>query len=225
MKVIFNNKINLALIILILLHRYFPLSSQTESRVMNRTMSDKFMVESTTLISAGFEWTIHGDKNRNSRVSVSFRRLGDNNWMEGLPLLRIGGEKIYGHGQRWVYTTPDMFAGSIFNLVSNTAYECRFKLEDPDGVEGMEKVKAEKPDLVLLDIMMPGKGGISMYRDLRRDEETKDIPVIIITGVARGQRFEESMMRKDPHIPLPDGYIEKPMKPEGLLELVGKLLK
>ena len=94
-----------------------------------------------------------------------------------------------------------------------------------DGVEGMEKVKAEKPDLVLLDIMMPGKGGISMYRDLRRDEETKDIPVIIITGVARGQRFEESMMRKDPHIPLPDGYIEKPMKPEGLLELIGKLVK
>ncbi len=94
-----------------------------------------------------------------------------------------------------------------------------------DGVEGMGKVKAEKPDLVLLDIMMPGKGGIAMYRDLRKDEETKDIPVIIITGVARGQRFEESMMRKDPHIPLPDGYIEKPMKPEGLLELIGKLLK
>jgi CheY-like chemotaxis protein len=94
-----------------------------------------------------------------------------------------------------------------------------------DGVEGMEKVKAEKPDLVLLDIMMPGKGGIAMYRDLRKDEETKDIPVIIITGVARGQRFEESMMRKDPHIPLPDGYIEKPMMPEGLLELIGKLLK
>lgn len=94
-----------------------------------------------------------------------------------------------------------------------------------DGIEGMEKVRAEKPDLVLLDIMMPGKGGIAMYGDLRKDEETKDIPVIIITGVARGQRFEESMMRKDPHIPLPDGYIEKPMKPEGLLELIGKLLK
>jgi len=94
-----------------------------------------------------------------------------------------------------------------------------------DGLQGMEKVKAEKPDLVLLDIMMPGKGGIAMYRDLRKDEETKDIPVIIITGVARGQRFEESMMRKDPHIPSPDGYIEKPMKPEGLLKLVGELLK
>ena len=94
-----------------------------------------------------------------------------------------------------------------------------------DGIEGIEKVRAEKPDLVLLDIMMPGKGGIAMYRDLRKKQETKDIPVIIITGVARGQRFEESMMRKDPHIPLPDGYIEKPMKPEGLLRLVEKLLK
>ncbi|MGD8227197.1 MAG: response regulator [Desulfobacteraceae bacterium] len=94
-----------------------------------------------------------------------------------------------------------------------------------DGIEGMEKVKAERPDLVLLDIMMPGKGGISMYQDLRKDEETKDIPVIVITGVARGQRFEERMMKKAPGIPLPDGYIEKPMKPEGLLELIGKLLK
>ncbi|NNG06558.1 MAG: response regulator, partial [Desulfobacteraceae bacterium] len=67
-----------------------------------------------------------------------------------------------------------------------------------DGLEGMEKARAEKPDLILLDIMMPGKGGIAMYQDLRKDEETKGIPVIIITGVARGQRFEESMVRKAP---------------------------
>jgi CheY-like chemotaxis protein len=94
-----------------------------------------------------------------------------------------------------------------------------------DGIEGMEKVRAESPDLILLDIMMPGKGGIAMYRDLKEDAETKGIPVIIITGVARGQRFEESMMRKAPGIPLPDGYIEKPMKPDGLLEAVRGVLK
>lgn len=94
-----------------------------------------------------------------------------------------------------------------------------------DGLEGMAKARAEKPALILLDIMMPGKGGIAMYRDLRKDEETRDIPVIIITGVARGQRFEESMMRKVPGIPLPDGYIEKPMKPEGLIEAVKDVLK
>ena len=94
-----------------------------------------------------------------------------------------------------------------------------------DGLEGMEKARAEKPALILLDIMMPGRGGIAMYQDLRKDEETKDIPVIIITGVARGQRFEKSMMRKAPGIPLPDGYIEKPMKPEGLLKAIEDVLE
>lgn len=93
-----------------------------------------------------------------------------------------------------------------------------------DGVEGMLKVKTEKPDLVLLDIIMPEKGGISMYRDLKSHEETKDIPVIIVTGVTRGERFEEQMIRQDPALPAPDGYIQKPMKPDGLLKLVNELL-
>ena len=85
-------------------------------------------------------------------------------------------------------------------------------------------VKAEKPDLVLLDIIMPEKGGISMYRDLKRDEETKGIPVIIVTGVTRGERFEEQMIRQDPELAPPDGYIEKPMKTDALLNLIRELL-
>jgi len=93
-----------------------------------------------------------------------------------------------------------------------------------DGLEGMRMVKAEKPDLVLLDIIMPEKGGISMYRDLKSNEETKDIPVIIVTGVTRGERFEEQMIKKDPELPPPDGYIEKPMKTDALLKLIGELL-
>ena len=93
-----------------------------------------------------------------------------------------------------------------------------------DGVEGMEKVKSENPDLILLDVMMPGKGGIAMYRELRNDEVTKDIPVIIVTGVARGERLEERMIRQAPDVPAPDGYIQKPMIPEAMLKLIGELL-
>jgi CheY-like chemotaxis protein len=93
-----------------------------------------------------------------------------------------------------------------------------------DGIEGMDKVKTEKPDLILLDILMPEKGGIAMYRDLRNNDETKDIPVIVVTGVSRGQRFEERMMGREPNIPAPDGYIRKPMKPEVMLKLLGELL-
>jgi hypothetical protein len=139
MKTLVNLKFSTSLFILIALLLYSKSPVHPQKRLMDRTMSDKFIVEPTTLISAGFEWIIHGDENRNSKVSVSFRKKGEDDWREALPLLRIGGEKIYGHGQRWVYTTPDMFAGSIFNLEPGTAYECSFKLEDPDGVEGQDE--------------------------------------------------------------------------------------
>jgi len=102
-----------------------------------RTKVNEFIVEPPTLICAGFQWTISGDVNRNGSVEVRYRRKGSDDWKEGLPLLRIGGEKVYGHDQRWVYTTDNMFAGSIFNLEPATTYECRFVLRDPDGVEGI----------------------------------------------------------------------------------------
>ena len=104
--------------------------------IKNKTKADEFIIEPPTLICAGFEWMIHGDENRNATVSVAYRKKGNKDWQNGLPLLRIGGEKIYGHGQRWVYTTPNMFAGSLFNLESGTMYECKFQLSDPDGAEG-----------------------------------------------------------------------------------------
>jgi hypothetical protein len=108
-----------------------------ESTFRNRTKINDFITEPPTLLCAGFQWTISGDENRNANVTVKFRKKGTTEWKEGLPLLRIGGEKVYGHEQRWVYTTDDMFAGSIFNLEPGTVYECHFELTDPDGTEGL----------------------------------------------------------------------------------------
>lgn len=93
-----------------------------------------------------------------------------------------------------------------------------------NGIEGMGKVKSEKPDLILLDILMPEKSGITMFRELRTNEETKNIPVIIVTGVSKGERFEELMMGQESSIPAPEGYIQKPMKPWVILKLVNGLL-
>jgi CheY-like chemotaxis protein len=93
-----------------------------------------------------------------------------------------------------------------------------------DGKEGMKKVKAEKPDLILMDIMMPERGGIGMYQDLKHDEETKNIPVIIVTGIARGGDFNDLIVRQDQDIPAPDGYIEKPMNADVMLKMVSDLL-
>jgi hypothetical protein len=102
----------------------------------HRTKTNEFIIEPPTLLCAGFQWTIAGDENRNAIVEVRFRKKGTEEWKQALPLLRIGGEKVYGHDQRWVYTTENMFAGSIFNLDPGAVYECNFRLTDPDGVEG-----------------------------------------------------------------------------------------
>jgi len=93
-----------------------------------------------------------------------------------------------------------------------------------NGVEGMAKAKTERPDLILLDILMPERGGIGMYQDLKHNEETKTIPVVIVTGVAKDAHFEKAMVTQDPNASAPDGYIEKPMDPDAVLKLVSDLL-
>jgi hypothetical protein len=100
----------------------------------DRVTSGEFIIEPPTLISLGFEWQIQGDDNRNAAVSVFYRRKGDTPWREGLPLLRIGGERINENALQ--YITPHMLAGSIFDLEPGMEYECRFVLSDPDGVDG-----------------------------------------------------------------------------------------
>src|SRR4029453_6390478 len=100
----------------------------------NRSTAGEFISEPATLVSLGFEWRIDGDDNRNARVDVSYRKQGEQAWKIGPPLLRIGNERINENALH--YVTPNGFAGSVFELDPATAYEARFVLSDPDGVEG-----------------------------------------------------------------------------------------
>jgi len=102
----------------------------------NATQAGKFTVEHPTLLNLGFEWAITGDANRNATVAVQFRAAGESAWRQALPLVRIGGEKVYRRRESLDYTVPGGFAGSILNLQPGTEYECRFVLTDPDGVSG-----------------------------------------------------------------------------------------
>lgn len=96
----------------------------------------RFHVEHPTLLNLGFEWTIRGDDNRNATVAVKFREAGQAQWREGLPLVRIGGERVFRQRENLEYTVPHGFAGSILNLKPDTEYECEFVMNDPDGVTG-----------------------------------------------------------------------------------------
>ena len=93
-----------------------------------------------------------------------------------------------------------------------------------DGSEGMEKAKAQKPDLIILDILMPEQGGIGMYMNLKQDDETKNIPVVVVTAVARGGHFDEIIMTQGGTLPPPVGILEKPMNPDAVLKLIRDLL-
>ncbi|RLB22055.1 MAG: response regulator, partial [Deltaproteobacteria bacterium] len=100
-----------------------------------------------------------------------------------------------------------------------------------DGLEGLEATRSERPDLILLDLMMPQKSGISLLSELKQDEELKHIPVVMVTGVS-GETgidletfFQRASQANDGAQPFkPDGYVEKPVDPDKLLELVKNLL-
>lgn len=102
----------------------------------NSVTPGELLVEPPTLICLGFELPIEGDSNRNAEVKVRYRKSGDRDWVEALPLLRMGGEKISRQDVHLDYTVPEMFAGSILDLEPDTEYECDFRIEDPDGING-----------------------------------------------------------------------------------------
>ncbi len=112
----------------------------------------------------------------------------------------------------------------------STLFETRgFKpLVASDGVEGLKKAKEGRPELIILDVMMPKEGGIQLYRDLKGDPNTKDIPVIMLSGIAR-KTFFHSQNVLDQYtgqsLPEPEAYIEKPPEPEELLQLTEKILR
>lgn len=103
----------------------------------NSVTPSEFITEPPTLICLGFEWKIKGDDNRNAKVEVFYRKTGETEWSKALPLLRIGGEKVFRPDVlQGEYITPDMFAGSIMDLISDTEYECKLIMSDPDGLNG-----------------------------------------------------------------------------------------
>jgi twitching motility two-component system response regulator PilH len=96
-----------------------------------------------------------------------------------------------------------------------------------NGEEGEEAVKKDIPDLIILDVLMPRESGIRLYRKLKTNKKFKEIPIIMMSGIA-----EKSFLRSqkvltefggDP-VPEPEAYLEKPVDGEVLAEAVKKIL-
>jgi len=88
------------------------------------------------------------------------------------------------------------------------------------GKEGLEKVRQNPPDLILLDLMMPDMDGWEVYQQIKADDRTKSIPVIVVT--AKAQSIDKVLGL---HIAKVDDYIAKPFSPQDLLESVDKVFE
>jgi len=88
------------------------------------------------------------------------------------------------------------------------------------GVEGLKMIRDEKPDLILLDLMMPDMDGWEVYQQIKADEKTKGIPVIVVT--AKAQSIDKVLGL---HIAKVDDYIAKPFSPQDLLSSIEKVLQ
>ena len=108
-----------------------------------------------------------------------------------------------------------------------------------NGVEGIDLARKEKPDAILLDLIMPEKSGIMMFQEVKKDPELRDIPVVIVSGASEvtGIDFKNFIFKhpvrqkkdseKDASSQFftPDEFVEKPIDPDELINAIKKVLK
>ncbi len=100
-------------------------------------------------------------------------------------------------------------------------------IEATNGEEGLKLAKAEKPDLVILDVLMPRQSGIRLYRELKTDKAFKDLRIIMLSGIAKRTFLRSQKALTEfggEEVPEPEVYLEKPVEPEELAEEINKLL-
>ncbi|KKW29584.1 MAG: hypothetical protein A3K06_01980 [Candidatus Doudnabacteria bacterium RIFCSPHIGHO2_01_52_17] len=88
-----------------------------------------------------------------------------------------------------------------------------------DGVEGLEKTKSFKPDLILLDLLMPKMDGMEMLQKLKADSSTRDVPVVILTNLSDYEKISEALS-----LGAMDYLVKANYKLEDLLEKVRTVL-
>ena len=113
-----------------------------------------------------------------------------------------------------------------------------------DGKAAIESMRNNRPDLVLLDIMMPRKSGVSVFQQMKRDPNLEKVPVIIITGASEAtgvemktglekpkQTYDDDLarefgvqLREQLQNLKPEGFLEKPVEPDQLISKIELLL-
>jgi len=95
-----------------------------------------------------------------------------------------------------------------------------------DGEDALTMARAETPDLIILDVQMPKRDGFSVFAELQKQESTRDIPVIMLTGVGERTGFKFKSEDMGEYLGKePAAYVEKPVDADKILKIVASLLQ
>jgi CheY-like chemotaxis protein len=127
---------------------------------------------------------------------------------------------------------PDAISFMV-SLLEDSGFD---SISSQTGVEGLEMARKERPDLILLDLIMPEKGGISVFHELKQDPDLSHIPIVVVSGMSqitgadtrrhfsKGKAGHEKEGAEAASAG-PDGFLEKPIDPPELIKVVTDLLK
>jgi CheY-like chemotaxis protein len=125
----------------------------------------------------------------------------------------------------------------ISSVLEDNGYEY---LSAENGEEGLELARKEKPDMILLDLIMPEKSGMLMFQELKKDPELGRIPVIVVSGASEALGVDlRNFMIKQPlrgrqkvvettgetEFTEPNAYVEKPVDPSELIKVIKENLE
>jgi len=118
---------------------------------------------------------------------------------------------------------PDvrLFSATVLEENGYTPFEAA------NGEEALQMMRAEKPDLVILDVLMPRQSGVRLYRQLKTDAELKNVRVIVLSGIAKISFLKSQQALAEfgqGAVPEPEFYLEKPVEAETLAETIKKAI-
>jgi len=136
--------------------------------------------------------------------------MDDRTLLGDVPLGKLGGAKVL------VVDDDEEIRTFLTTLFSD---EGALVFEAADGVEALEVAMQKRPDLITLDLSMPGKDGIDTFCDLRNQPATEEIPVCIITGYPEFRK-----VLYDRPVTPPEGFIDKPCQPDHVVDTARRIL-
>jgi two-component system phosphate regulon response regulator PhoB len=109
----------------------------------------------------------------------------------------------------------------LVTLLQDSGYDA-VGVSDADAA--LAAIDAAAPDLILLDIMMPGESGLSLYQKLRGSAKTADVPVLFISGLRQTEELGDLARGHEREVPDAAFYLEKPIRAEELIRRIREVL-